>query len=136
VSRRHRARFWVRWARRDARRHLRQLLSIALLLALALPVFLLTGWPLAGLGLAAALWLAVHAIDVFLGQARKQTGNLAASGVQAFGLFFKSIGLLVVLFAALATDPDLAVAAALSYALAYTAELGLSLALYFGAARR
>jgi hypothetical protein len=55
--------------------------------------------------------------------------------VQAFGLFFKSIGLLVVLFAALATNPHLAVAGALTYALAYTAELGLSLVLYFGAAR-
>ena len=106
-----------------------------LLLVLAVPVFLLTGWPLAGLGLASALWVAVHAIDLFIARARKQTGNLAASGVQAFGLFFKSIGLLVVLLATLATDPDLAIAAALTYALAYTAELGLSLALYFGAAR-
>ena len=107
-----------------------------LLLALALPVFLVTGWPLAGWGLAAVLWLAVHAIDVFLAQARKRTGNLAASGVQAFGLFFKSVGLLVVLFAALATNPDLAVAGALTYALAYTAELGLSLVFYFGTAQR
>jgi hypothetical protein len=106
-----------------------------LLLALALPVFLVAGWPVAGWGLATVLWIAVHAIDLFLAQARKRTGNLAASGVQAFGLFFKSIGLLVVLFAALATNPDLAVAGALTYALAYTAELGLSLLLYFGAAR-
>jgi hypothetical protein len=116
--------------------HLLPAAAGTLLLALALPVFLVTGWPLAGLGLAAALWLAVHAIDLFLGQARRQTGSLAASGVQAFGLFFKSIGLLVVLFAALATDPDLAVSAALAYALAYTAELGLSVALYFGGAQR
>jgi hypothetical protein len=106
-----------------------------LLLALAVPIFLVTGWPLGGLGLAAVLWIAVHALDVFLARARKQTGNLAASGVQAFGLFFKSIGLLVVLLATLATNQELAVAAALTYALAYTAELGLSLALYFGAAR-
>jgi hypothetical protein len=103
-------------------------------LGLALPVFLVAGWPLAGWALAAVLWAAVHAVDVFLARARRQTGNLAASGVQAFGLFFKSIGLLVVLFAALATDPHLAVAAALTYAVAYTAELGLSLGAYFGAA--
>jgi hypothetical protein len=106
-----------------------------LLLALAVPIFLVTGWPLGGLGLAAVLWIAVHALDVLVARARKQTGNLAASGVQAFGLFFKSIGLLVVLLATLATNQELAVAAALTYALAYTAELGLSLALYFGAAR-
>lgn len=106
-----------------------------LLLALALPVFLVAGWPVAGWALAAILWVAVHALDVFLGRARKRTGNLAASGVQAFGLFFKSIGLLAVLFAALATNPHLAVAAALTYALAYTFELGLSLVFYFGAAQ-
>ena len=67
-------------------------------------------------------------------RSRAQPGNLAASGVQAFGLFFKSIGLLVVLFAALVADPQLAVAAALTYALAYTFELGLSLVVYFGSA--
>jgi hypothetical protein len=115
--------------------HLLPLVGGTLLLALALPVFLVAGWPVAGWGLAAVLWVAVHAIDVFLGRARKQTGNLAASGVQAFGLFFKSIGLLAVLFAALATDPHLAVAAVLTYALAYTFELGLSLVFYFGAAQ-
>jgi hypothetical protein len=56
--------------------------------------------------------------------------------VQAFGLFFKSIGLLVVLVAALAASPHLAIAAGLTYALAYTFELGLSLVGYFGAAAR
>jgi hypothetical protein len=115
--------------------HLLPAASGTIAIALALPVFLVVGWPLGGWGLAAVLWIAVHAIDVFLVQARKRTGSLAASGVQAFGLFFKSIGLLVVLFAALATNPHLAVAGALTYALAYTAELGLSLVLYFGAAR-
>jgi hypothetical protein len=115
--------------------HLMPAAGGTLLLALALPAFLVAGWPVAGWGLASVLWIGVHAIDLFLAQARKRTGNLAASGVQAFGLFFKSIGLLVVLFAALATNPDLAIAGALTYALAYTAELGLSLVLYFGVAR-
>jgi hypothetical protein len=107
-----------------------------LVLLLALPVFLIAGWSLAGWGLAAVLWVAVHLIDVVLHRTRGNTGNLAASGVQAFGLFFKSIGLLVVLIAALAADPHLAIAAALTYALAYTFELGLSLVGYFGAATR
>ena len=110
--------------------HVLPLAGGTLLLALALPVFLVAGW-----ALAAILWVAVHAIDAFLGRARKHTGNLAASGVQAFGLFFKSLGLLAVLFAALATNPHLAVAAASTYALAYTFELGLSLVFYFGAAQ-
>ena len=64
-----------------------------------------------------------------------QEAEPAASGVQVFALLFKSIGLLVVLFAALAADRGLAVAAALTYGLAYTFELGLSLVFYFGAAQ-
>ena len=39
MSRRRRARFWVRWAWRDARRHLRQLVSIGLLLALGIGLY-------------------------------------------------------------------------------------------------
>ncbi len=46
-----------------------------------------------------------------------------------------SLGLLVVLLAAAVANPHLAIAAALTYALAYTAELGLSLVVYFGATR-
>ena len=100
--------------------HLLPALGGAAIVLLALPVFLVAGWPLAGWGLAAVLWVAVHAIDVLLRRSKAQTANLAASAVQAFGLFFKSIGLLVVLIAALAASPHLAVAAALTYALAYT----------------
>ena len=115
--------------------HLLPALGGAVIVLLALPVFLVAGWPLAGWGLAAVLWVAVHAIDVLLRRSKPQTANLAASAVQAFGLFFKSIGLLVVLIAALAASPHLALAAALTYALAYTFEFGLSLATYFGASR-
>jgi len=115
--------------------HLLPALGGAAIVLLALPVFLVAGWPLAGWGLAAVLWVAVHAIDALLRRSKAQTANLAASAVQAFGLFFKSIGLLVVLIAALAASPHLAVAAALTYALAYTFEFGLSLATYFGASR-
>jgi hypothetical protein len=115
--------------------HFLPALGGALVVLLALPVFLLAGWSLAGWGLAAVLWVAVHGIDLLLRRMRGDTGNLAASGVQAFGLFFKSIGLLVILIAALAANRHLAVAAALTYALAYTFELGLSIVTYFGAER-
>lgn len=115
--------------------HLLPALGSGIVLLLALPVFLLAGWRLAGWGIAAVLWVAVHLIDVVLHRSRGNTGNLAASGVQAFGLFFKSIGLLVVLIAAAAASPHLAIAAALTYALAFTFELGLSLVGYFGASR-
>jgi hypothetical protein len=106
-----------------------------LVLLAALPIFLVTGWPLGGWALATVLYAAIHALNLVFARARPRTGNLAASGVQAFGLFFKSIGLLAVLFAATVSNPELGVAAAVTYALAYTAELGLSLVVYFGASR-
>jgi hypothetical protein len=105
-------------------------------LAAALPVFLVAGWEVAGWALAAVLFAAVHVLNLLFARVRPGTGNLAGSGVQAFGLFFKSIGLLVVLVAATVSNPALGVAAAVTYALAYTAELGLSLAVYFGGASR
>ena len=113
--------------------HVLPALGSGLIVLLALPVFVVAGWSLAGWGLAAVIWVAVHAIDALLHRTKAQAGNLAASGVQAFGLFFKSLGLLAVLVAAVVADPHLALAAAVTYALAYTFELGLSLATYFGA---
>jgi hypothetical protein len=100
-------------------------------LVLALPIFLIAGWPLAGWALAAVLWVGVHAVDL-LARWQGRSGNLAASAVQVFALLFKLLALLVVLFATLAADPGLAVAAVLTYALAFTFELGLSLAAYYG----
>jgi hypothetical protein len=116
--------------------HLLPAAGSALVLALALPVCVLAGFSLAGWGLAAVLWVAVHALDLLLARARAGTNTLATTGLQAFGLFFKSIGLLVVLFVAVAADRHLALAAAVTYALAYTFELGLSLVFYFGASTR
>jgi len=102
-------------------------------LLLLLPVVALLGWSIAGWGIAVVLWLGLHGLDLVLGRVRRQQGNsLANSGMQAFGLFFKIIALLVVLFAALAADRDVGLTAAVSYGLAYTFELGLSLATYFG----
>jgi len=115
--------------------HLLPALGGAFLILLALPIFLVFHLSIAGWALAGIIWCAVHGIDLVLTQARGRTGTLAASGVQAFGLFFKAIGLLVVLLVAAVANPHLAVAAALTYALAYTFELGLSIVTYLGAAR-
>jgi hypothetical protein len=105
-----------------------------IVLALLLPVIALLGWSIAGWGLAALLWLGLHALDLLVVRARSRPGGgTASSGIQAFALFFKLIALLVVLFAALAADRDVALTAGLTYGLAYTFELGLSLASYFGA---
>jgi hypothetical protein len=99
-----------------------------LVLLLLLPVVALLGWSIAGWGLAAVLWLGLHALELVLARVRH-----SGSGIQAFALFFKLITILVVLFAALAADRDVALVAVLTYGLAYTFELGLSLVSYFGA---
>jgi hypothetical protein len=115
--------------------HLIPAVGGTLVVAMALPVVALLGWSIAGWGLAAALWIGLHGLDFLLARARTSTSS-ASSGMQAFGLFFKLIALLVVLFAALAADRGVALAAVLTYGLAYTFELGLSLATYFGTAAR
>jgi hypothetical protein len=106
-----------------------------LVLALALPVFLLAGWDLAGWALGAVLWLGLELVEVLLTRLRGDGSNVAASAVLAFGLTFKALVVLAVLFATAVSHPQLALAAALVYVLAYTFQLGLSLVSYFGASR-
>ena len=47
-------------------------------------------------------------------------------------MMFRAIAVMVVLLVVAASDPHLGLAAAITYALAYTVELGLSLVTYFG----
>jgi len=100
-------------------------------MALAFPVFLLAGWPLAGWGIAAVLWVGTQALGLLLARIRPSADNLAASGVLAFGMMGRVLAVLIVLVAVAATDRRLALAAVLVYALAYTAELAASLATYY-----
>ncbi|MFL5919464.1 MAG: hypothetical protein ACJ74L_00420 [Gaiellaceae bacterium] len=104
----------------------------AAVVALALPVFLLAGWDVAGWALGAVLWLGLELIELVLTRTRAKTDNVAASAVLAFGLTFKALVVLAVLIATAATNKELAAAAAVVYVLAYTFELGLSLFTYFG----
>src|SRR5580765_700942 len=83
------------------------------LIALALPIFIVAGWPIDGWVIAATLWVASQIFGYLLVRMRLG-GNLAASGVVAV------------------SDPWVGLAAALTYALAYTVELVLSLVSYFG----
>jgi hypothetical protein len=98
---------------------------------LALPVFVIAGWRLAGWALAAVLWLAGQALGLVLARLRYGTGNLAASGVLALGMMFRGIAVMAVVFAVALARPHVALAAALVYAAAYTLELGVSLVAYF-----
>jgi hypothetical protein len=110
-------------------------LAGATIVLLALPVFLLAGWRLAGWGLAAVLWVGNQAFGLLLARVRKGGRGLTAPGVQGFGMMVRAVAVMVVLIAVAASDEPLALAAALVYALAYTVELGLSLLTYFGTAR-
>jgi hypothetical protein len=103
--------------------HLLPALAGGAVLVLALPVFLVAGWPIKAWALATVLYVAVHALDLLVAR----LGN----GGRVFGVFFKATGLLVVLVAVAASDKQVAIAAVLTYALAYTFELGLSLATYY-----
>jgi hypothetical protein len=107
----------------------------ALVLALALPVYAVGGWRLAGWGLAAVLWLASELFGLLLGRLPFGAGNLARAGMVAFGMMFRAIAVMVILVAIAVSDARLALSAAVLYALAYTFELGLSLISYFGGAR-
>ena len=108
----------------------------AAVIALALPVFAVAGWPLAGWALAAVLWVGAQALGMLLARLAPGAGNLAASGVRGIGMMFRPVAVMVVVIAVAASDAQLGVAAGLLYALAYTLELGLSLAGYFGAPAR
>lgn len=105
--------------------------AAAIVVGLALPVFLLAGWRWQGWALGAVLWVGSQALGWVLQRLRASTGNLAAAGVVAFGMMFRAIAVMVVVFAVAASDAKLGVAAALVYALGYGAELGLSLVTYF-----
>src|ERR1044072_7011732 len=75
--------------------------------ALALPIFLLEGWRVKGWALGAVLWIASVGFGLLLHRLHTRTGNLAAAGVAAFGMMFRAIAVMVVVFATAASDPRL-----------------------------
>jgi hypothetical protein len=105
-------------------------------IALALPVFAVAGWPLAGWTFAAVLWVAAQAFAWLLTRLSLDAGNLAAAGMRGIGTSFKAIAVGIPLVAVTVSDESVGVAAALLYALAFTLELAVSLVTYFGAEAR
>ena len=99
--------------------------------ALALPIFLVAGWPVRGWLLGAVLWVASQLLGILFNRVGIGEPNLRGSGVVAFGMMARGILLMIVAVAVAATNPTLALAGALVYALAYSVELGLSLTIYF-----
>jgi hypothetical protein len=101
------------------------------LVALALPVFLVAGFPLAGWVLAAVLWVAGQVLALLLARLQPGADNLAASGVVGIGRMVRVIAIGAVLAIVASRDGETALAAALVFAFAYTLELALSLTAYF-----
>ena len=107
------------------------LVAGAAVIALALPLFLAAGWDLRGWVIGATLWAGSRGLASLLTHLRGGLGNLAGSSVVGFGMTFRALAVMVVVVALAATDARLALAATLLYALAYTLELAVALALYF-----
>jgi hypothetical protein len=103
---------------------------------LALPIFLVGGFSLAGWALAAALWAAGEALGVWLARIPTGADHLGRSGMVAVAMAFRGIGVMVVLLAITVADREVGVAAVIVYALAYTLSLGISLIEYFSGGAR
>ena len=108
------------------------ILAGGLVVAFCLPVFALAGWRLEGWALGAVLWLASQALGLVFDRIGIHEPTLRGSGIVAFGMMTRGILIMVAAIAVAVSDPELAIAGALVYALAFTIELALSLVLYFG----
>ena len=102
------------------------------MIALALPVFAVAGWPLAGWALAAVLWVAALAFSLLLARLSNDPGNLAAAGMRGIGTSSRALLVGIPLVAVTVSDESVGIAAACLYAVAFTVELAVGLATYFG----
>jgi hypothetical protein len=99
--------------------------------ALALPIFLIADWRIEGWMLGAVLWAGSQLLGLVFARVGIHEPTLRGSGIVAFGMMARGILLMLVVIAIAATDPRLALAGAVVYALAFSMELALSLVLYF-----
>jgi len=102
-------------------------------IALALPVFAVAGWPLSGWALAAVLWAAAQVFAFVLTRLSVDADNLAAAGMRGIGTTSRGLMVGIPLVAVTVADERVGIAAAGLYALAFTVELLVGLAAYFGA---
>jgi peptidoglycan/LPS O-acetylase OafA/YrhL len=100
--------------------------------ALALPVFAVAGWPFAGWALAAVLWGAAQVFAFVLTRLSDDPDNLAAAGMRGIGTMSRGLLVGIPLIAVTVTDERVGISAAAVYALAFTVELAVGLAAYFG----
>jgi hypothetical protein len=111
------------------------MLAGAAVVVLALPVFLVAHFSLAGWALAAVLWAAGEALAVWLGKLPTGADHLGMSGLVALAHSFRGIGVVIVLAVVTLANRPVGIAALAVYALAYSLSLGVSLLEYFGGER-
>lgn len=104
----------------------------AMIIALALPIFLIAGWPMQGWALAAILWLASEIFAAVLTRLPDSPDNLAAAGMRGIGTTSRALLVGIVLVIVTVSNESVGIAAALLYAIAFTVELAVGLATYFG----
>lgn len=107
-------------------------LAGGLIIALALPIFVVAGWPMQGWLLAAVLWAASEIFAALLTRLPSDPDNLAAAGMRGIGTTSRALLVGVVLVIVTVSNETVGLAAALLYAIAFTAELGVGVATYFG----
>jgi len=103
---------------------------------LALPVFLVGGFPIGGWALAAVLWAAGEVLGLWLSRLPTGADHLGTSGLVGVAMAFRGIGVMIALLAVTVADKSLGVSAVVVYALAYSLSLLVSLVEYFGGERR
>jgi hypothetical protein len=106
------------------------------IIALALPIFAIAGWPLQGWALAAVLWAAAEIVTLVLARLPNSPDNLAAAGMRGIGTTSRGLLVGVVLVIVTVSNETVGLTAAILYAIAFTAELGVGVATYFGGEAR
>jgi hypothetical protein len=106
------------------------------IIALALPIFAIAGWPLQGWALAAVLWVAAEIFALVLARLPNSPDNLAAAGMRGIGTTSRGLLVGVVLVIVTVSNETVGLTAAILYAITFTAELGVGLATYFGGEAR
>jgi len=103
-----------------------------LVILLALPVYAVAGWPLAGWALAAVLWSAAEVFALVLARLPGGADNLAAAGMRGIGTTSRALLVGIPLVIVTVSDESVGIAAAGLYAVIFTVELAVGLVSYFG----
>jgi hypothetical protein len=102
------------------------------IIALALPVFLVAGWPLSGWALVAVLWVGSEIFAALLARLPDGADNLAAAGMRGIGTTSRALLVGIPLVIVTVSNESVGIAAAILYAVVFTVELLVGLAAYFG----